>query len=384
MKEYKVLFVIEDANLSGGTEIQAFNLLDSLNARGITSILLSIKPYYKNNKNVISLSELDYARWKRVQRSFLNKVIGGGLADDILSSFIKENALRFNVKWVISHTYDLIGAIPCNEKFRTAQIFNWSICGYESSLMLQCSKKPIPFKFISEFFFRTRFIRWHNSLTKHSKLIVLTNSARKELKRINSSISEPQIVTIPNPLMAIEDSSSVTSLNNRKIVFVGRLSPEKGVMRLLRIWENIYLKLQDYSLLIYGEGPAKSEMAHFIKSHSLPRVFLKGYCNDKSSIFTGSDLLLMTSDTEGFGLVLIEAMYYGVPSVSFDCPVSPKEIIADTGVIIPCFDEQAYGKAVIKILEDKDSLVNLQQRCLTRVRSYYIDIIINKWNNLFG
>ena len=108
----------------------------------------------------------------------------------------------------------------------------------------------------------------------------------------------------------------------------------------------------------------------------------KGFCNDLEQIYTQSDLLLMTSDTEGFGMVLIEAMYFGVPCISFDCPVSPKDIIANAGVTIPCYDEKKYAETIISLLKNDVFLRKLQQRSITRAQDYYIDKIIKKWENL--
>lgn len=78
---------------------------------------------------------------------------------------------------------------------------------------------------------------------------------------------------------------------------------------------------------------------------------MMGYCDNKEQIYKNADLLLMTSSTEGFGLVIIEAMYYGVPCIAFDCPVSPKEVIADSGITIPCFDEDAYAQKLLRSLK---------------------------------
>lgn len=99
-------------------------------------------------------------------------------------------------------------------------------------------------------------------------------------------------------------------------------------------------------------------------------------------IYTHADLLLMTSDTEGFGLVLIEAMYYGVPCVSFDCPISPKEIISDAGITVPCFDEGTYAQKIVETLSDEKILMTLQHKAMCRARDFYLDKIIEKWRKL--
>ena len=92
----------------------------------------------------------------------------------------------------------------------------------------------------------------------------------------------------------------------------------------------------------------------------------------------------MTSDTEGFGMVLIEAMYYGVPCVSFDCPISPKEIIADAGVTVPCFDEVAYANNVVELLKNKKLLNEFQHKSIERAKDFYIDKVIDMWIKMFN
>ena len=111
----------------------------------------------------------------------------------------------------------------------------------------------------------------------------------------------------------------------------------------------------------------------------MEHIEFKGFEKDLEKIYTNADLCLMTSDTEGFGMVLIEAMYYGVPCVSFDCPVSPREIIGDAGVTVPCFDEEAYADAVVNLLQDSERMRTQQQKSIERARDFYIDKVIDKW-----
>ena len=141
-------------------------------------------------------------------------------------------------------------------------------------------------------------------------------------------------------------------------------------------------QFHDYTLLIYGEGNAKNQMEQYIHENGLRNIRFCGFEQDLSKIYLSADLLLSTSESEGFGLVFIEAFYYGVPVVSFNCPVSPKEVIADAGVLVDCFDEQAYAIQVMKLLHDKEKLRMLQRKAVERARCFYQNRIVSQWVKL--
>lgn len=382
MLSTKILFIIADANNRGGTEILSFNLLHSLTDAGIPCKLLSITPYDGNDPLVLSFPKKEYQMWKRQNENPLNKILGYKLSDSILKTMIELKAQEVNAEWIINHTYDIVAAIPTHKTFHTAQIFNWSIKGYERSVEQIIKNKRSISHIFSWIGFHFTKQRWHHSLSHFNKLILLTDAACTEIAKISSSIHNKQLYVIPNPLMQTQVSKHISTLKNKNLTFVGRLSSEKGVMRLLRIWKHIYKQLPEYTLNIYGEGNAKKEMDEYINKYNIPHIVFKGFCNDLEQIYTQSDLLLMTSDTEGFGMVLIEAMYFGVPCISFDCPVSPKDIIANAGVTIPCYDEKKYTETIISLLKNDVFLRKLQQRSITRAQDYYIDKIIKKWENL--
>ena len=128
----------------------------------------------------------------------------------------------------------------------------------------------------------------------------------------------------------------------------------------------------------------QDEMKRFIQSNDLPRIELKGFSSDLKNIYTHADLCLMTSDTEGFGMVLIEAMYYGVPCISFDCPISPKEIIADAGLTVKCFDEIAYANVVVELLKNKEKVKYLQQAAIDRAKDFYINKVTKLWQQMLN
>ena len=379
----KVLFIISDSTAHGGTEILAFNLMNQLKEQGIECYLLSRFIYEGDDDSVLSLKEMEHKRYWSLHRNLFNKLVGYKRSDEYLKEVIRRIATSLNVDWIINHTYDLCAAIPTNEGWKTAQVFHWSIKGYENNVLADIIiKKRGLSRFLSFLSFKHKQKRWHKALTNFTRHISLTNAARPEILEVCAFKDKTKLITIPNPIMHSTPSRCISSLSNNNVVFVGRLSKEKGVIRLLRIWEMVSKTLIDTTLSIYGDGTARLDMEHFIQTHHLERVFLFGFSHNIESIYTNADLCLMTSETEGFGMVLIEAMYYGVPCISFDCPVSPKEILADAGIIVPCYDERAFADNVIALIHDTRQLKLLQGKSIQRAMDFYTDKIICKWKHM--
>lgn len=377
----KILFIVSDANAYGGTEVLAFNILHSLRKKGVDCYLLSRYPYCGNDSAVLSFPNKIHKRWLNISRNPLNKLLGNVWSDAYMKKMIFEKAKEIGADWIVNHTYDLCAAIPTKSGIRTAQILHWSVKGYEAELK---AKYNTPFKKMYGLpMLKALTYRWHKALPTFDKIVPLTFTAEKELVGIVPSLSKDLFCIIPNPVMYEKESPCLSSLRNKNVVFVGRLSFEKGVIRLLNIWKRVENLLPDISLSIYGDGYMEKEMRSFIKEHHLNNVKMMGYCDNKEQIYKNADLLLMTSNTEGFGLVIIEAMYYGVPCIAFDCPVSPKEVIADSGITIPCFDEDAYAQKVVEILKNTNSLQILQKKSIERAKSFYINKVAEQWINMF-
>lgn len=380
----KVLFVVSDSTAHGGTEILTFNLMRELQNLGIDCYLISRYIYNGENSHVLNMTPTQFSRYQRLLNNPLNKLLGNKLSDNFLKKVIRKIAYKVQVDWIINHTYDLCSAIPTDEPWKTAQVFHWSVVGYENNLKSVIHNKSFIPRTLSMGLLKANIKKWHKSIPHFDNLICLTNSALSEIQNVFHLSAHNKIALIPDPLMQSQESTEVSSLNNKTIVYVGRLSHEKGVMRLLRIWKHLSPQLVDYTLTIYGDGYMQDEMKQFIKSNNLPRIELKGFSSDLKNIYTHADLCLMTSDTEGFGMVLIEAMYYGVPCISFDCPISPKEIIADAGLTVKCFDEIAYANVVVELLKNKEKVKYLQQAAIDRAKDFYINKVTKLWQQMLN
>jgi glycosyltransferase involved in cell wall biosynthesis len=170
------------------------------------------------------------------------------------------------------------------------------------------------------------------------------------------------------------------------IVGMGRLEPEKGFDRLIKAFHLVEKDCPGWKLLIVGEGSRRTELARLVASLGLEgRVELPGRVSNPRTLFRQCNLFCLSSESEGFGLVLVEAMSSGLPVLSFDCDFGPREIITSgvSGMLVPPGDVAALGKAIVSLVKDDSLRVRLARGGLESVRRFAPDEILNRWEALF-
>ena len=130
---------------------------------------------------------------------------------------------------------------------------------------------------------------------------------------------------------------NVENLDYLNILMVGRLTYQKGYDRLASFIGVLDRNKIKYTLDIYGEGDLSTEIKNLINIHS-NRITLYPYRQEIENVFENRkyNCFLLLSRYEGFGLVLLEAIYKGLYCISTSCPTGPKEILnlADVGFLI--------------------------------------------------
>ena len=382
-KSYKYVFLIEALTNNGGQEIQTINLVNALNEIGVDTVIFSLWSYEGDCKYVRTLSGGEYNDLKKISNSKINKLSFDKKLDSYIRNILLVKLREIGCKVLVNQNHEFAHVLPFGSDIKVLQVLHWSICGYEDSLIKTSPYKGLA-KALLSLKLKFRSALRLKGLSKSDGIVTLTKSAIAEVKELLPKYDERKIHVVYNSLPYSEDASQYSNLENKNVCFVGRLSVEKGCMRLLRIWEKVSKQLPEHMLLVYGDGPYRSNMEEYINSHNLQRIKLCGFEHDLKNMYSNADLLLSTSDSEGFGLVFIEAFYYGVPVVSFDSPVSPREVIADAGVLVPCFDEYAYVDTVVALLQDVDRMKELQNKAIDRAKCFYSNRIVSEWKKLLA
>ena len=229
-----------------------------------------------------------------------------------------------------------------------------------------------------KFFFRWWRNRVVSSLTKLDKLVVLTPDAASEWPEVKN------IMMIPDPLPIKVDRCSTTSY--KRVITIGRYSFEKGYDLLLKVWSIVEKKLSDWQLDIFAMG----DPTPYVKmmddlSIDKKRCHLNSSVVDVEDEYMKSSILVQPSRTEGFGLVIVEAMSCGLPVVSFDCENGPRSIITngEDGFLIPPFDVEMFANSLMRLMSDDDLRESMGEKGKQNSQRYDIDIVGQQWKQLF-
>ncbi len=178
-------------------------------------------------------------------------------------------------------------------------------------------------------------------------------------------------------------------LDSKTIINVGRLTGDKQQMMLLKIWKQIEEVVREtgWKLQIIGSGEEKESLEQYVQDNSVIQVEFVPHTTQIKDYYKNAALFAFTSKMEGFGMVLLEAMSFGVPCISFDCPSGPRDIIKDgkNGFLIPCYDVDKFKKTIVKYIQLSDlDRQRFGQGATDTIQQWSNEHIIEQWTNLLA
>lgn len=202
--------------------------------------------------------------------------------------------------------------------------------------------------------------------------------------QINTST---KVVYIPNFIEYIPSENS--SLQNKQLISVGRLDKVKGFDDLIEIFDLFQKKHPDWILHIVGEGSEKQNLQNKINElHLEEKVFLCGnkLGNELAEEYLNSSIYLMTSFSESFGLVLVEAASFGLPLIAFDSAQGAKEIIENdkNGFLISNRNKEKFIEKISEIIENHEKKNILSEHAIKTAKLYSKDTVSKTWNNFIN
>jgi glycosyltransferase involved in cell wall biosynthesis len=236
---------------------------------------------------------------------------------------------------------------------------------------------------IVKFLFKKRqqFL-WKRMIELSDGVVLYFDSFRKELE-ILTGIESDKIKIIPNP--APFDIFEKGKKINKKIVYVGRvINNQKRIDRLMELWRKLHEEFPDWSFDLVGDGAYLGEAKMYADTYSLNRIHFYGM-QDPIPYFDQADIFTLTSDFEGYGMVLIEAQARGTVPVSFNCFSAIGEVIENkvSGIIVNDNELSSMYFEMKKLMQNNDYLLNMREAGPSQVVKFNKSQIGLSWYRLF-
>ena len=217
----------------------------------------------------------------------------------------------------------------------------------------------------------------------YSHLKCIVTLTEKDQKRFVKHIEARKTATIAN--MVIAKDNVGPDINSKNIIAIGRLTAQKGFDMLIKAMRVVVDKHPDWSVSIFGEGEDKDALQKQIDNFDLKKnVFLRGYSNNLDNEFSKSSFFVLPSRFEGFPLALIEALGQGMPSIAFDCPEGPAQLLENGGgILVEKENVPKLTEAICYMIEHPE----FRKNCIEHknyIRQHLApEVIYNKWIKLF-
>ena len=193
------------------------------------------------------------------------------------------------------------------------------------------------------------------------------------------------VISVPNPLSYYPETINSVVRKTGKIICVARLHVIKRIDRLIEAFSLISNKYPEWSIDVYGDGEERERLLNLIIENNLyGKVHINAPINNIFEKYMESEFVVLSSDSESFSLVLVEAMSCGVPVVSVACPYGPSEIIEDglTGLLTRMDVKDLADKMEWMIVHENERRIMGEQARID-AKKYKKDTVMKQWESAY-
>jgi glycosyltransferase involved in cell wall biosynthesis len=191
-------------------------------------------------------------------------------------------------------------------------------------------------------------------------------------------------VVIPN----FVEHQPRADLNFNFLLTVGWLNHRKGVDLISSIAEKIFEKYPNWKWTVIGSSTEEIDLKKLVREKNLSDKIriIEPVSPDIGEAYQQTSIYVMTSRFECFPMVLLEAMSFGVPCVSFNCPTGPADIIENgiDGILVENENAEAMANAIIGLMGDEEKRKRMSSNAYENVKRFSPEIVYQQWERLFN
>jgi glycosyltransferase involved in cell wall biosynthesis len=220
---------------------------------------------------------------------------------------------------------------------------------------------------------------------RRAAMVVVFSQEQREMTAARYRIDPRRVAVIPNGVDLTRFSGAERILHSPpRLLFVGRLSPQKNVMLLLRALDGVSA---DFNTTLVGDGELEGELRQAATDLGLKNVVFHGRADGTEllELYQNADIFVLPSEREGMPLVLLEALAMGLPIVATDVPGN-RDVVLDgqNGALVPPGDPDRLRQALVCVASDLGQYRRLSVRSRQLARKYSWDAIQAEFERLYS
>lgn len=343
-------------------------ITNGINGIGGLERVLSIKASYfaeelKYDVHIIALNEPETSAFYKFSKQItVHRIMASGNVFSYLKSYIRE------INQVVMRIQPDIISV-CDDGLKGLYVPLWIKKGNAALLYERHASMRLNHSKVQSLLMKLGGLMY-------DKVVVLTQY------NLSEWLGNNQIV-IPNPISFLPQEKA--TLKEKRIICVGSISHNKGYDLLIEAWNKIALNCPGWKIDIFGRGDFSKYQKMIDDYHLQDSIRFCGPTDQVQQEMLRSSFLVLPSRSEGFGMVLIEAMACGLPCVAFDCPCGPRDIILDgkNGLLVSPENTASLSESLKKIIQDPTLLEKMGIFAPQSVSKYEITSVAQYWQDLF-
>ena len=226
---------------------------------------------------------------------------------------------------------------------------------------------------------------------RHTDLYQVLSPSYVALFSKFTGIKYPDHLMVQTNPVTLDSSDFEYSIHNKQkeIIYLGRIDyNQKRVYRVIDTWARLEKKFPDWKLTIVGDGVERKNVEKQVADYDLKHVSFEGFQQPKP-YYERASILLLTSEYEGFPLVLAECMSFGVIPVVYDSYSAVRDIIDDgkDGVVIPYekngYDADKAAGMLAQIMQNNSLRDMMAHAAIEKSKAYSVERIYQEWMRTF-
>ena len=198
-----------------------------------------------------------------------------------------------------------------------------------------------------------------------------------------------KLIAQANPITLKDYDHVCVETKEKELLFIGRIDNQsKRLERIVSVWQQLEHKFPDWKLTLVGEGKDLENIKSLCYKHSLKRVYFEGY-KQPMDYYKRASILLLTSDFEGFPLVLPECMSFGVVPVVYGSFSAVYDIIDDgkNGIVVKpindTFDLDSMVNTLADLMFDEQRIKTLSMGAIQKSQFFSLNRVYSQWEDIF-